>query len=277
MTQTAPLIALNDGNRLPCLGLGTYPMDDREVADAIVTAVDVGYRLFDTAVRYGNEAGVGDGVRACGLPRDEVFVTTKLDGVFQGGGLAVAGLDDSLKRMKLDYVDLLLIHWPLPQRGLYVETWDTFRTLAEAGLARSIGVSNFKPSHLERLSEAGGVVPAVNQIQLNPGLPRQASRRYNESHGILTQAWSPLAPGTRLLDDPVLTSLATKYAKSPGQIVLRWLMELSVAAVVKSSNPVRMKENLAIFDFALLPEDMAALEGLDRGEAAADDSDTSGH
>lgn len=275
--SVAPSVTLNDGHQLPCIGLGTYPMDDVAVATTIIEATAIGYRLIDTAVRYGNEVGVGNGIRACGLPREDLFVTTKLDGEFQGSGRAEAGLAASLKRMRLDYVDLLLIHWPLPQRNLYVNTWHTFRDLQRSGLARSIGVSNFKPEHLHRLSETGGVVPAVNQIQLNPWVPRQVSRDYHHRHGVLTQAWSPLAPGTALLRHPVMTSLAAKHCKTAGQVALRWLMQINAAAVVKSSNPRRLNDNLRIFDFVLAPEDMAAIAALDRGEAAAEDSDVTGH
>jgi 2,5-diketo-D-gluconate reductase A len=262
---------------MPRVGLGTYPLDDEGVAKTIVEATAIGYRLIDTAVRYGNEVGVGNGVRACGLPRQDLFITTKLDGEFQGGGLARAGLEASLERMQLDYVDLVLIHWPLPRRSLYVNTWHTFRSLQQSGLARSIGVSNFKPAHLQRLSDTGGVVPVVNQIQLNPWAPRQTSRSYHELHGIVTQAWSPLAPGTALLSDPVMTSLAAKHSRTTAQIALRWLMAVNAAVVVKSSDPGRLRDNLEIFDLALSPEDMATIAALDRGEAAAEDSDLVGH
>ena len=272
-----PTLTLNDGHLLPQIGLGTYPLDDVAVARTIVDAVELGYRLIDTAVRYGNETGVGAGLRACGLPRDRIFVTTKLDGEFQGAERAEAGLAASLRRMRLDYVDLVLIHWPLPRRSLFVNTWHTFSSLQRSGLTRSIGVSNFKPAHLERLRETGGVVPAVNQIQLNAGLHRRAARRYHEAHGIVTQAWSPLAPGTDLLRQPVVEALADKHSRTPAQVVLRWLLEVGSAMVVKSSDPLRLRQNLEIGDFALSGHDLAALSALDRGEAAAEDSDLVGH
>ncbi|BEP14128.1 aldo/keto reductase [Acidothermaceae bacterium B102] len=268
---------LNDGHRMPRVGLGTYPLDDRAVADTIVAATAMGYRLIDTAVRYDNEVGVGNGIRACGVPRGELFVTTKLDGEFQGGERAIAGLEASLQRLRLDYVDLVLIHWPLPQRSLYVNTWHTFRSLQQSGLARSIGVSNFKPAHLERLSETGGVPPAVNQIQLSASLHREASRAYHDRHGIVTQAWSPLAPGTGLVRHAGLGSLAAKHGRAPAQIALRWLVQVEATLVVKSADPLRLRDNLDVFGFALSPEDMAVIATLDRGEAAAEDSDVVGH
>ncbi|HEY1157223.1 MAG TPA: aldo/keto reductase, partial [Arthrobacter sp.] len=188
----APLIELNDGNRIPQLGLGTWPLDDEQVAAAVVQAVEAGYRHIDTAVKYGNERGVGNGIRASGVDRSELFITTKLDGEFQGHDRAVTGLEGSLKRLGLDYVDLLLIHWPLPGRDQYVSTWQTFERLKAEGKVRSIGVSNFKPAHLERLMAETDVVPAVNQIQLSPAITRTAEREFHARHGIVTESYSPL-------------------------------------------------------------------------------------
>jgi 2,5-diketo-D-gluconate reductase A len=262
---------------MPCIGLGTYPLDDRQVRDAIVAAAGVGYRMFDSGHRYGNEAGVGDGVRATGLAREELFVTTKLDGEWQGQDRALRGIDGSLKRMKLDYVDLLLIHWPLPQRDEYVGTWRTFEAIAASGKARSIGVSNFKPAHLDRLRAETEVVPAVNQIQLSPLTTRAESRAYDASHGIVTQGWSPLAPGSGLLGDPVLTGIAAAHGKTAAQVTLRWFQQIHVVPVPKSADPLRMAENVDVFDFELSEQEMAAISALDRGDAGAVDSDRFGH
>lgn len=274
----APLIDLNDGNRIPQLGLGTWPLDDEQVAAAVVHAVEAGYRHIDTAVKYGNERGVGNGIRASGVDRSELFITTKLDGEFQGHDRAVAGLDGSLKRLGLDYVDLLLIHWPLPGRDQYVSTWQTFERLQAQGKVRSIGVSNFKPAHLERLMAETDVVPAVNQIQLSPAITRTAEREFHARHGIVTESYSPLGgSGAGLLGAPILTQLAEKHGKTPGQLVLRWHIQNGLVTIPKTASPERMAENLDVFDFALDPQDLAELSILDEGPAAGNDSDKTGH
>jgi 2,5-diketo-D-gluconate reductase A len=275
--MTAPTLLLNDGNSIPQIGLGTWPLDDEAVAPVVVAAIASGYRHIDTAAKYGNERGVGQGIRDSGIRREDLFVTTKLDGAYQGGDRAIAGLDESLRRLGLDYVDLLLIHWPLPQRDQYVSTWKTFEKLAAAGKARSIGVSNFKPAHIERLLAEAGIRPAVNQIQLNPRITRPDQRAYNAEQQIVTVAWGPLGPGTDLLDDPAVAALAAKYGKTPGQIVLRWHIELGLAPIPKSANPGRIAQNIDIFDFALTRDEVAALSALDTGAEPRVDSDTSGH
>lgn len=274
----APLIDLNDGNRIPQLGLGTWPLDDEQVAAAVVHAVEAGYRHIDTAVKYGNERGVGNGIRASGVDRSELFITTKLDGEFQGHDRAVAGLDGSLKRLGLDYVDLLLIHWPLPGRDQYVSTWQTFERLQAQGKVRSIGVSNFKPAHVERLMAETDVVPAVNQIQLSPAITRTAEREFHARHGIVTESYSPLGgSGAGLLGAPILTQLAEKHGKTPGQLVLRWHIQNGLVTIPKTASPERMAENLDVFDFALDPQDLAELSILDEGPGAGNDSDKTGH
>ncbi|MDQ0213169.1 aldo/keto reductase [Arthrobacter bambusae] len=273
----APTVRLNDGNAIPQIGLGTWPLDDAQVATAVVSAVELGYRHVDTAYRYGNEAGVGQGVRDCGLPRSELFITTKLDGTHQGRDRAVEGLEGSLKRLGLDYVDLLLIHWPLPQRNEFVSTWETFERLQAEGKVRSIGVSNFKPSHLERLLEETSVVPAVNQIQISPSITRINERAFNGSHGIATESYSPLGAGRDLLNAPVLSAIGKKHGKTPGQVVLRWHVQEGLVAIPKSANPLRMKENLDVFDFALDHDDLSAIATLDAGADAGVDSDVQGH
>ncbi|WP_066287638.1 aldo/keto reductase [Arthrobacter sp. B6] len=274
----SPLIKLNDGHSIPQMGLGTWPLDDDQVAAAVVTAVEAGYRHIDTAVKYGNEEGVGNGIRASEVDRSEIFVTTKLDGQFQGQDRAVEGLEGSLRRMKLDYVDLLLIHWPLPARDEFISTWKTFERLQAEGKARSIGVSNFKPAHLERLLAETDVVPAVNQIQLSPAITRVAEREFNARHGIVTESYSPLGgSGASLLDAPVLAQLGEKYDKTPGQLVLRWHIQNGLVVIPKSGDPERMRENLDVFDFALDPQDLAEIAILDEGPGAGIDSDVSGH
>ncbi len=273
---TAPTIELNNGVAMPLIGLGTYPLDDRQVAETVVAAAAVGYRLIDTAAKYGNESGVGNGIRACGVSREELFVTTKLDGGYQGGDRAIPGLDASLGRLRLDYVDLLLIHWPLPSRCRYVDTWTTFEKILASGKARAIGVSNFLPAHLEVLAAQSGIVPAVNQIELNPAVARVAVRAYDDDHGIVTQAWSPLGRGD-LLTDPTVTAIADRLGRSPGQVILRWHVQHGLTAVPKSANRFRLAENIGVFDMELSAQDMAALDQLDRGEAAARNSETEGH
>jgi 2,5-diketo-D-gluconate reductase A len=274
----APLIKLNDGNSIPQLGLGTWPLDDDQVAAAVVQAVEAGYRHIDTAVKYGNERGVGNGIRASGLDRSELFVTTKLDGEFQGHDRAIAGLEGSLKRLGLDYVDLLLIHWPLPGRDQYVSTWQTFERLQADGKVRSIGVSNFKPAHLERLMAETDVVPAVNQIQLSPAITRDAERDFHAKHGIVTESYSPLGgQGAGLLGAPILAQLAEKHGKTPGQLVLRWHIQNGLVTIPKTSSQERMQENLDVFNFALDPQDLAEISVLDEGPGAGNDSDRTGH
>lgn len=275
-TNPIPTFTLNTGAAMPVIGLGTWPLDDNQVAPTVADAVQLGYRLIDTAAKYRNEAGVGEGIRRSGVARDELFVTTKLDGPYQGQDRAIGGLDGSLNRLGLDYVDLLMIHWPLPDRDLYVDTWATFGKLLAGGRARAIGVSNFKPAHLQRLIAETGTVPAVDQIELNPALARSETRAYNSSHGIVTQAWSPLGRGGAMAD-PVITAVADRVGRTPAQVVLRWHFQLDVAVVPKSANPTRLAENLKIFDFELTEAEMTAMASLDQGETFARDSDVEGH
>lgn len=270
-----PNVTLNDGRQMPVLGLGTWPLDDAEAERVVADALAAGYRHVDTAVRYGNETGVGRALAASGLPRDDLFVTTKLDGKFQGDDRAVAGLEASLGRLGLAYVDLLLIHWPLPQRDLYVSTWRTFERLKANGLARSIGVSNFKPAHLRRLAAETSVVPAVNQIQLNPELARLDHREYHDQHGIVTVSYTPLGRGSTLLAEPALAEIAARHGVTPAQVVLRWHLQHDLVPIPKSSDPGRLRENLAVFGFALDAAEMAAVDALDTGGGV--DSDTKGH
>lgn len=272
-----PTLPLNSGTSIPQLGLGTWPLDDHQVERTIVEAVAIGYRHIDTAVKYGNEVGVGLGVKRSGVDREDLFVTTKLDGTYQGADRAVDGLDGSLARLGLDYVDLLLIHWPLPARDEFVSTWETFIRLRDAGKARAIGVSNFKPAHIDRLIAETGVTPAVNQIQLSPAIQRREQRAYDTEHGIVTESWSPLGAGGDLLRSPVLAEIAEKHEKTAGQVVLRWHLQNGLVAIPKSSNAQRLAENLDVFGFELDATELAAIDTLDEGPDAGVDSDHSGH
>jgi 2,5-diketo-D-gluconate reductase A len=275
--MSTPLIPLNNGTSIPQLGLGTSPLDDAEVERVVVEALGLGYRHIDTAAKYGNEVGVGRGVARGGVPREDVFVTTKLDGPYQGDDRAIAGLDASLDRLGFEYVDLLLIHWPLPARDEFVSTWRTFEKLLEAGKTRAIGVSNFKPAHLERLIAETGTVPAVDQIQINPTVTRLEQRRFNGDHGIVTESWSPLGSGGDFLSSPVLARIAEKYGKNPGQVVIRWHLDNGLVVIPKSKTPERLAANLDVFDFALDADDLAAIATLDQGPDAGVDSDVVGH
>jgi 2,5-diketo-D-gluconate reductase A len=277
MVTLAPRIPLNDGYSIPQIGLGTWPLDDDAVAATIVEATQLGFRHIDTAAKYGNERGVGVGVASSGIARDELFVTTKLDGEFQGHDRAIAGLDASLARLNLDYVDLLLIHWPLPARDEYVSTFRTFEKLRAEGKVRSIGVSNFKPAHLERLIDQTGITPAVNQIELNPFIVRAEQRAADEHYGIVTESWSPLGPKTGLITDPIILQIAGEHGRTPGQIVLRWHVQQGLVAIPKSQSPERLAENLAVFDFELTAADLALIAQLSLGPDAGTDSDVTGH
>jgi 2,5-diketo-D-gluconate reductase A len=274
---TVPTLQLNSGNSIPLIGLGTWPLDDDQVAAAIVTAVEAGYRHIDTAVKYGNERGVGEGIRRSGIARQQLFIATKLDGEFQGDDRAIAGLDASLDRLGLEYVDLLLIHWPLPARGEFVSTWQTFEKLVEAGKVKNIGLSNFKPAHIATLLESASIVPAINQVQLSPFTPRLDERAADDANGIITESWSPLGAGNELLSSPAIAAIASREGKTAAQVVLRWHVQQSLVAIPKSSDPARIAENIDVFDFELSEADFAAIAALDKGPAAGVDSDQMGH
>ncbi len=275
--MTVPTLRLNNGYTMPQIGLGTASLNDEQIAPLIVTAIEAGYCHIDTAYRYGNQRGVGKGLRDSGIAREQVFVTTKLDGEFQGNDKAIAGLDECLRQLDMEYVDLLLIHWPLPQRNQYISTWKTFEKLVATGKVRSIGVSNFKPAHLDRLLAEATIRPVANQIQLNPRINRADHVDYNRAHDIVTVAWSPLGPRTDLLNEPLLVTLGKKYGKSPAQIVIRWAVDRGIATIPRSSNPDRLAQNLDVLDFALTAAEVAAISALDTGAEPRVDSDTSGH
>ncbi len=275
--MTTPTLPLNDGHSIPQIGLGTASLNDEAVAPVIVTAIEAGYRHIDTAFRYGNQRGVGKGVRDSGIAREDLFITSKLDGEFQGNDRAIAGLDECLRQLDMAYVDLLLIHWPLPQRDEYIATWRTFEQLLASGKTHSIGVSNFKPAHLERLLAETTIRPVANQIQLSPYITRTDHVAYDRTHDIVTVSWSPLGQGKGLLEDQTLATIAANYDKTPAQIVLRWNVELGLVAIPRSSNPARLAQNLDLFDFTLTAEEVAAISALDTGTEKRVDSDTMGH
>jgi 2,5-diketo-D-gluconate reductase A len=267
-----PTLRLNNGIEMPQIGFGVFRIADDATEQAVLTAIDAGYRSIDTASLYGNEAGVGRAVASCGLPRSELFVTTKLWNDDQGYRSTLDAFNRSLDRLGLDYIDLYLIHWPVPAKGAYLETWRAFEEINADGRARAIGVSNFQPWHLQPILDRCQVVPAINQVELHPGLQQGQVRAFDRSHGIATEAWSPLAQGS-VLADPTILSLSEKYRKSPGQIVLRWHIELGNVVVPKSVTPSRIRENIDIFDFALDADDLAAFGRLDRGDRTGPDPD----
>jgi 2,5-diketo-D-gluconate reductase A len=271
-----PKIRLNNGVSIPQLGFGVFQIEPARTADAVRTALEAGYRHIDTAQGYGNEEGVGQAVRESGLRRGDVFVTTKLANGRHGYDEAIAALDESLERMGLDHVDLYLIHWPRPATDRYVETWRAFEKIASDGKARAIGVSNFQIPHLRRLAAETGTVPAVNQIELHPYLVQAELREYHRRHGIATEAWSPLAKGGELLQEPVIVALAEKYGKTPAQVVLRWHLQLGNIAIPKSVTPERVRENIDLFDFELAEDDVSAIEEMGRFLRTGPDPDLFG-
>jgi 2,5-diketo-D-gluconate reductase A len=263
-----PSLQLNDGNEIPQLGFGVFQIEPRDTVEAVTQALDVGYRHIDTAEMYGNEKEVGEAVRDSGLDRADVYITSKLNNSFHRPDDARRAFDETLSALGFDYVDLFLIHWPLPTLydGDYVSTWRTLEEFRRDGRARSIGVSNFQVDHLERLAAEADVVPAVNQIELHPYLLNEEVRSYGEAHGIATEAWSPIAKG-EVLDDPAITEIADRLGRTPAQVVLRWHIERGSIVFPKSTTPERIRENFELFDFELEPGDAERIEGLDRGEA----------
>jgi 2,5-diketo-D-gluconate reductase A len=270
-----PAVSLNDGNRIPQLGFGVYKIPDAETADAVVSALDAGYRHIDTASFYENERGVGEGIRRSGLDRDDVFITTKVWWDQNGYDSTLRSFDASLDRLGFDTVDLFLIHWPAPKHDKYVETWRALERIRDEGRARSIGVANFHVHHLERLARETDTVPAVNQVELHPWLPQNEVRAYGAEHGIVTEAWSPLARG-RILGDPTLDALAAKHGVSAAQVVIRWQLQLGNVVIPKSVSPERIRQNLDVFSFTLDDADLAAIATLASGERTGRDPDDLG-
>jgi len=264
MTELAPVPAykLNDGNTLPAIGFGTYPLKGEAGTAAIASALDVGYRLLDTAVNYENEAEVGEALRRSGLPRDEVQVASKLPGRHHAYDDARASVHGSLERLGLDHLDLHLIHWPNPSVDKYAEAWQALVDLQKDGLIRSVGVSNFTEEHLARIIDATGVTPAVNQVELHPRFPQQEMRAVHERLGIRTEAWSPMGKRNAPLEEAAVTAAATRLGVSPGQVILRWHVQLGSLPIPKSGNPERQRQNLDVFGFELTDDEMAAISGL---------------
>jgi 2,5-diketo-D-gluconate reductase A len=269
-----PNVVLNNGVLMPQLGFGVFLVPDDSVTDAVVSALECGYRSIDTASAYQNEAGVGRALRAAGLPRDELFITTKLWNEDHGYDQTLRAFDASLQRLALSYLDLYLIHWPVPARGLFADSWRALNQLLEEGSVRAIGVSNFEPNHLAAVIEATGTTPAVNQIELHPYFPQQRLRDVDARLNIVTEAWSPLAPQTDLLSDPVIADLARRHDRSPAQIVLRWHIQLGNVVIPKSVTPARIAENIDIFGFSLDDADLAAIAQLDCGMRTGPDPET---
>lgn len=262
---SAPTVTLNDGNAMPKLGLGTYGLRGEAGTASMVSAIESGYRILDTALNYENEREVGEAVRRSGLAREELFVTTKLPGRHHGYDETLASFEESRENLGLDYVDLYLIHWPLPRQGKYVESWQAMIALREAGRVRSIGVSNFTEEYLTRLANETGVTPAVNQVELHPRFPQAKLRAFHEARGIVTQSWSPLAKGNSVMAESAVTDAAEAHGVTPTQVVLRWHVQLGAVPIPKSGDAGRQRENLDVFGFELTDAEVAAISALESG------------
>ncbi|MDT0302819.1 aldo/keto reductase [Streptomonospora wellingtoniae] len=270
---TVPDVTLNNGVRIPQLGFGVWQVDGGEVADVVGTALETGYRSIDTAAAYGNEEGVGEALRRSGLPRDEVFVTSKLWNSDQGYDSTLRAFDASLERLGLEVLDLYLIHWPMPARDTFVSSWKAMERLYAEGRVRAVGVSNFHADHLRRILGEGGLVPTVNQVELHPRLTQQELRRFDKEHDIATEAWSPLGQG-QLLQDPTIAKVAEAYGKTPAQVILRWHLQIGNIAIPKSVTPERIRSNFDVFDFELSSGDVETVSGLNDGQRFGPDPDT---
>jgi 2,5-diketo-D-gluconate reductase A len=276
-TQLAPTVQLIHGSAMPVLGFGTSPLQGAEAATAVRTAIETGYRLIDTAENYHNEDAVGRGIRESGIDRAELFVTSKFNRQWHSVAGVQRAHEASLDRLGLDYLDLLLVHWPNPDQDHYVDAVRGLGELLDSGALRAIGTSNFKPAHLQRVLDETGIVPDVNQIQLNPYTTREASRAFDAEHQIVTESYSPIGANSDLRSDPVINEVARHHGKSAAQVILRWHVQLGLVPIPKSGNPDRMAENFDVFDFELADADVDAITRLDRGENQATDSDVFGH
>ncbi|MFC3996552.1 aldo/keto reductase [Nocardiopsis sediminis] len=273
MTTPIPDHTLNDGTTLPAIGFGTYSLNGAGGVDAMVNAIEQGYRLLDSAFNYENEGAVGEAVRRSPVPRENLRVTSKLPGRHHAYDKAVAAVQESLYRAGLDHYDLYLVHWPNPGRDLYVEAWQALVDLKRQGLLRSIGVSNFLPAHLERMAAETGVVPSVNQVELHPYFPQADLREWHEANGIRTQSWSPLGRAGAVLRDPVIERIAAGHGRTAAQVVLRWHLQLGAVPLPKAAGAARQHENMSVFDFALSEAEMAAVTGLGRPDGRIADQD----
>jgi 2,5-diketo-D-gluconate reductase A len=272
-----PNLRLSNGIEMPVLGFGTWPLDDREAERMVGDALEVGYRLFDTAEEYANERGVGRAIRSSRIDPAELFITTKFNRRWHGIEEVQQALAHSVERLGLRWIDLLLIHWPNPGHDRYVDAWRGMLRLLEEGKVRAIGVSNFMLSHLQRLIDETGVAPHVNQIQLNPRLPRTKERLFHEAHAIVTESWAPIGSGRDLLRDRVIEGIAREKGKTPAQIVLAWHVRLGLVAIPRTSNPSRLTENIDVFDIELTDGDLERISTLDRHGAGALDPESFGH
>ncbi|KUI40013.1 oxidoreductase [Mycobacterium sp. GA-1199] len=271
--MASPSITLNDGNSIPQVGLGVWQTPREDTERAVATALEAGYRHIDTAAAYQNEREVGEALKKSGLPRDQVYITTKLWNSDQGYDSTLRAFDKSMDRLGLDYLDLYLIHWPMPAKGAFVETFKAFADLREQGRIRSIGVSNFEPEHLRELVDANGIVPAVNQIELHPLLQQEELREMHAQMGVATEAWSPLGQGS-LLSKETVVSVAEAHAKTPAQVLIRWHMQLGNIVIPKSVTPERIVSNFDVFDFELSEQDMASVSTLGDGTRLGPDPRT---
>jgi 2,5-diketo-D-gluconate reductase A len=274
-TSQVPSLKLNDGQAIPQLGFGVFQVPPEDTAEVVTHALRTGYRSIDTAAAYGNEAEVGEAIASSDLDRTEVFVTTKLWNDNHGRDRARKAFEQSLERLGLEYVDLYLIHWPVPENDRYVETWETLCEFREAGRAHSIGVSNFTIDHLERIIDASGVVPAVNQVELHPQFQQEELREFHRQRGIVTEAWSPLGQG-QILDEPTINEIAEAEDRTPAQVVLRWHLQLGNVVIPKSATAARIEENFQVLDFELTEDQMDAFATLDSGKRIGPDPATFG-
>jgi 2,5-diketo-D-gluconate reductase A len=265
MTLTVPVLTMNNGISIPQLGFGVFQIPQDQTETVVRTALDVGYRLIDTAQGYQNEEGVGAAIAGAGIPREELFITTKLTNGKQGYDQALAAFDQRMDKLGLDVLDLFLIHWPIPMFDLYAETWRAFVRLQQEGRVRSIGVSNFEVEHIQRIVSEAGVVPAVNQIELHPQFPQQELRAFHAEHGILTESWGPLGQGKGLLENRHVVEVAERRSRTPAQVVLRWHLQLGNVVIPKSVTPSRIKENFDVFDFELDEADLTSIAQVDTG------------
>ncbi len=274
-STSVPTLTLNNGVQIPQVGLGVYQTrEGAEVERAVSAALEVGYRLIDTAAIYGNEVGVGKAVKASGLPREDIFITTKLWNAHHAYDAALRAFDESLAKLDCGYVDLYLIHWPLPMEGRFTEAWKALEELYNSKRVRAIGVSNFKPHHLEELLRGAETVPTVNQIELHPMFQQKETRAYCAEHNIVVESYSPLMQAGEALEHPVIVDLARQHGKTPAQVILRWHVQSGLVVIPKSANPERIRENFALFDFELSTDDMQAIEGMERGVRISADPDT---